>query len=331
MLRLSAVLLGATLAVLTFAPAVRADSAAAEARFREGLQAMEAKDYATACPKLAESNRLDPASGTLLALALCYERAGKTASAWASYTDAAARSKLEKRADREKAARQKISELEPKLSKLTIHVSDEAKGLSGLSVKRDGEVVGAGSFDSPTPVNPGKHAIEVSADGMKPFSTSVDVGADADQKTVEVPALAKAEGAAPPPEKTLAAGSVSTSEASNSSLRTVGLIAGGAGVVALAVGTVFALEAKSKNNDANNDCSGNVCGDIGYSTRQDARSAGNVATVAFVAGGVLVATGVTLYLVGGPPKNREAAHRAHVELVPAVAPGVCGGFFSGAF
>src|SRR5262249_55537702 len=49
------------------------DPAAAEALFRQGRQAMEAKDFATACPKFAESQRLDPAVGTLMNWATCEE------------------------------------------------------------------------------------------------------------------------------------------------------------------------------------------------------------------------------------------------------------------
>lgn len=317
------------LVLVSFAPIVHADAAAAEARFREGLKLMDDKNYDAACPKLAESNRQDPASGTLLALALCYERAGKLASAWSSYTDAAEQAKAEKKADREKAALQKVRELEPKLSKLTVVVSDEAKQISGLFLTLDGAALGAGSWNVATPVDAGKHRIDASAAGYKSFSASVDVGADRDQKSVEVGALDKSAGEAAPARAGQAA-PIADEPAPKSSLKTYGLVAGGIGVVALGVGTVFALNAKKKNNDSNSDCSGNVCGDAGFAARQDARSAGNAATVAFIAGGVLVATGVTLYVVGGPSKNREAAKR-RVRLAPVLAPGACGGFVQGTF
>src|SRR5689334_1948856 len=79
------------------------DPAAAEALFREGKQLMADGAFERACPKLAESYRLDPATGALLATALCYERANKLASAWVAYTDAAARAKTEGALDREQS------------------------------------------------------------------------------------------------------------------------------------------------------------------------------------------------------------------------------------
>ena len=64
------------------------DAAAADTLFRQGREAMKAGDYATACPKFEESQRLDPAAGTVLNLAQCEDQQGKFASAQQHYREA---------------------------------------------------------------------------------------------------------------------------------------------------------------------------------------------------------------------------------------------------
>jgi len=100
---------------------------------------------------------------------------------------------------------------------------------------------------------------------------------------------------------------------SGATLRTAGLAVTGLGVVGVAVGTIFGLTAKSKNDDAASQCPSNACpNQQGVSLTEDARHAATISTVGFVAGGLLVAGGLTLYFTA--PKDQRTALR----LAPSV-------------
>lgn len=303
------------LALLVLSPAAaRGDAASAELLFREGKRLLAQKQYDEACPKLAESHLIDPATGTLLALALCYERSGKTASAWAAYNDAAGRASAEKNPARERAARGRAAALEPGLSRLTIEVPPGAAAIAGVEVKRDGSAVGRPLWGSGVPVDPGEHTIAATAPGRRAWQIQVSVGPKGDAKTVTIEGL---DPLPPPPRAPKPARSVALPPpAGLRALQIGGIAAGGAGLVGLGVGTVFVLRALSKNSDSKDDCEGNVCGSTGTEDRRAALAAGDVATVGFIAGGVLAATGLTLFLVGRPAAGQpERALRVTPILV----------------
>ena len=78
----------------------------------------------------------------------------------------------------------------------------------------------------------------------------------------------------------------------------------GVGVVGIAIGGIFGAKALGKNSDANTGhCTGNVCDATGVSLRQDAVHAGNISTIAFVAGGVAIAGGAVLVHGSLEPRN----------------------------
>src|SRR6266498_1038121 len=62
--------------------------AAAQALFDLGRTLITSGRAEEACPKFEESQRLDPGVGTQLNLADCYDRTGRTASAWTLYIEA---------------------------------------------------------------------------------------------------------------------------------------------------------------------------------------------------------------------------------------------------
>jgi hypothetical protein len=307
---------------LCSAPVLAGDAAAAETLFREGRTLMDTGDYARACPKLAESYEQEPGTGTLLALAMCREREGKLASAWAAYGQVASRSKHDGRADREQAAREQVAALEPRLSRLTINVDAATAALPGLSVKRDGSPIGSGAWGTAVPLDPGEHVLEAAAPGKKAWSAKVSVGAERDAQTISVPVLEVDEqavaGAAPLAGSAADAPPEQAGASKGPPLRTIGLIVGGVGIVGLGLGGVFALQANSANKESNEDghCDAqNQCDTVGGEKREDAKSAAGVATVMFITGGVLTAAGVTLFLVGSPKRR---ATGALVEAAPVI-------------
>jgi hypothetical protein len=312
------------------------DAATAEALFREGRGLMDAGNYLAACPKLEESYAQDPATGTLLALGMCQERAGRTASAWATYSEAAGRAKRDGRADRERAAREHMAELEPKLSRLTINVDPSVSALPGLSVRRDGHEIGAGAWGASVPIDPGEHVIEAMAPGRRAFSAKINVTAQAVAQTVQIPALALEP--TPPP---AAVGSASVSAESRpgdaqapravAPLRLPGLIIGSVGIVTLGVSGIFALRAAGLNSDSKADghCDAqNQCDDIGGAMREDAKTAANVATVTVLAGGALTALGVTLFLLKPSKEQKQAAQ---LDALPVLGQGQAGMVLRGRF
>jgi hypothetical protein len=319
----------AALLAVTAAPrgALAGDAALAESLFRQGRELMDKGDFVSACPKLAESHVQDPATGTLLALAMCQEQAGQTASAWATYAEVASRAKQDGRADREQAAREHLQALEPKLSRLTIEVDVATAALPGLVVKRDGLPVGKGAWGAPSPVDPGEHEVEAAAPGKRAWRATVTLGGVADTQAIKVPTLedepAQGATAAESPSTPAAPASQSVAPPSGPPLRALGLVVGGVGIVGLGLSGYFGLHAMGLNSDSKSDghCdANNTCDTTGLAARSDAVSASNMATGALVAGGVLTAAGVTLFLVGGPKDAKSDA--ARVEAAPAIGPGV---------
>jgi hypothetical protein len=276
-------------------PSSSGNSVAAQALFDEAKRLMQQGDAASACPKFEESQRLEPGVGTKLNLANCYERIGRTASAWILFLEVESDTKRNGQTERQTMAHNRASALQPKLSRVTIDVPQPNR-VEGLSVERDGVEVGAAQWGLSIPVDPGSHTIQAHAPGKKDWQTTITVPADASTQAVSVPLLENApiaETSATPNASHSSSGKPASHVQRNASYVALGI--GGAGVI---IGSIFGLRAVSKNNQSNTaDCQGNDClrGSAGAQDRTDARSAGNISTVAFAIGGAAVATGLVLF------------------------------------
>jgi hypothetical protein len=227
--------------------------AVAETLFQDAKRLMASGDYASACPKLDESMRLDPGNGTRLALALCYEGEGKTAAAWSLFTLGAAAARQENRADRETLAREHVASLEPRLCRLTIVVDPSAVRVPGLEIRQDGVVLAGAVWGAAIPVDPGVHTIEASAPGKSGWRTTVMIEPRGDRKSVLVPLLGDEPGERSP---SLIAGAAPSGEPSSRGgvRRAIGFVVGGIGVVALGSFAYFAASGSSEYRDLQRSC-----------------------------------------------------------------------------
>lgn len=300
-------LAGLTLAVPAFAQS--SNEAAAQRLFDEGRTLMTASRYDEACQKFEASEKLSPAGGTLFNLGDCYEKAGKPASAWARYNEAADRSAALKRPDAEKFARDRASALAGSLAYIQVEIDPSLKGLAGLTITIDDAPLAPAGWDTPIPADPGPHAIRATAPGNKPWSAHVTVAGRGSTIAARIDALE--DEPVPPRESPRPVPLVDTSRGSTQ--RIVGLGVGAIGIVGVGIGSFFGLAAMSKHGSI--DCPNDVCASTDDKAKNDdARTDATISTIAFAAGGALLAGGIVLYLTA--PKEGSAVG---LRVVPSVA------------
>jgi hypothetical protein len=290
---------GLSSAALVFAEPVRADPSVqertmAESLFQEARALMQLREYAQACAKFAESQRLDAGGGTLLNLAICHEHEGRTATAWTELRAALGQARKEGRNDREDFVLEHLARLEPALAKLEVQVSP-ADQKRGMVVEVDGAELGRASWATPWPVDPGRHRISAKAPGMQTFQTWIVVRAS-EHSAFRVPPLkpAPTSGDARTKAGERQAGTLRAATRDGSGRRTAAYLAGGAAVALGLTGGYLGVRAIAKRHASNDECPDEQCSDRGVELNDEARVSARLADVAVGAG--LVAVGVGVYL-----------------------------------
>lgn len=161
----------------------------AEALFDEAVALMQAQRFAEACPKLAESHRLDPASGTVFNLAICLEKEGKHASAAIAFEESVARSIKDGNKERESLARERLAQIKPLVSKIVVRVDAKIAGLEGLDVRFDGASVRHQAWGIQVPMDLGVHTLTAVASGKKELRREVDIAETGKVYEVTIDAL----------------------------------------------------------------------------------------------------------------------------------------------
>jgi len=209
---------------------------------------------------------------------------------------------------------------------------------AGARVKLDERDVGTLPFDKPVRVTAGEVVVSISAPGYTEISRKVTVSAGGLTREVFVlhpeATAAPTAGTAPEPTRALhpeAAGRrredeqpagptrpepPGVAEGGAGKLQYWGVAIAAAGVVAAGVGTVFTVQAISKNNESKPGCPMDMCDAVSRPIREQALTAGNRATVAFVVAGALVGTGAVVFVLG----RRSGARSTTIGVTPAAGP-----------
>lgn len=268
-----------------------------------------------ACEKFEASNKVEASAGTLLNMGRCLEAQGKTASALAMYKETITVGKAQNKARHVEAAEQFITDLEPRLSRLTIDAIDPVDGLSILRTDSEGRSVSVAENERGVgvAVDPSTYTVEATAPGHDKWSKTVEVNKAA-TVTVTVPSLAKR-------------GNAGTHEPPSHWKPDAFFIAGaataGVGIVGIAVGSAFGAMTLSDVNTATSNpklCPHYACTPLGQSWMNDVNSEATVSTVTLTLGIAAAAAGGTL--VAWSFLHHDTSKPAPTAVVmPIIAPG----------
>ena len=285
-----------------------AQSADAESLFDDGDRLMKEGKLAAACDAFEASNRIEQRAGTLIRLGDCREDNHQLASAWSAFKDALTRVRD---ATKKTIATQKLAEVEPRLSYLTVNVADDNK-LDGLEITRNGQAIDPAAWNRPVAIDGGSYAIVAHAPGYKDWTSSTSVPNELGKVAIDVPKLVEAPKPPPPPKPVVAPPIIKIVQAPSpwTTRRQIAVATAAIAVVGLAGGITFGVLADQKQHLADGQCQDpTVPCENAASARAlnaTAHERAGIANIGYViAGAAAVTTGV-LWLTGKPETHGVA-------------------------
>lgn len=320
-------LAAAALAFTLLLPAGRAaaqsdeDKAAARVLATQGAEALGANKYAEALDLVSRAEQMFHAPTHVLMIARSQAGLGRLVAAKESYLKLtreelpASAPTVFKRAQQD--AKDEMTALEPRIASLRIAV--EGGGQQKYTVKMDDQPVSPALLGVYRPVDPGKHEIAVYPVGQGPVKGAVDLK-DGEKKDLKLTIPDVVPGGVPVssvdnPDAPLKPDG-SSGEARPgffTPMRGAGLGLAVLGVGGVALGAVFLSKAASTQSEADGGFA--ACGKHCSPAQQsaihnrdvDAAHARTIAVVGLAAGGVALATGVTLLVIGKPKAKSTGA------------------------
>jgi hypothetical protein len=155
-----------------------AQSGVAEQRFEAGVADLKAGRFETACAAIEASYVAEARLGTLLALAACLEKWGKSYSAalrYEQYIDSAAgltEAELAQRAAQIEYASQALVRVRRQIVYLIVVAPEPVAEVSGIALDQRALPV---TPEQTLPLDPGPHTLETQGEGRAPWQLAFDV------------------------------------------------------------------------------------------------------------------------------------------------------------
>jgi hypothetical protein len=287
-------------AALFVTQVARSGDGDAETQFKYGLAEMLAGRYATGCPALETSYRLDPRAGALFTLAECDRKWGKAASALTHYEQYLAlcdRMTPDQRA----AQRERPAIATEELAALQAAASQPPIGRRADSTPALSPYESIGRRAGSTPALSPYESIGRRADSTPALSPYESI----ETKPAPEPATAQTVSPAPiaaPPQAPVPS-------PDNRSRRTWTYAVGAVGVAGLVVAGTTGMLSIAKRSTASSDCNAmGVCtSQQGVDAGNAARELANVATAAWVVGGIALGAAIVLWLTEPGTQSRNVA------------------------
>lgn len=314
-------LLAIALATAPFAQAVAGpaeDKATARDLAKEGIAAEGKGDCATAIDRLERAESLYHAPPHLQYLARCYTKVGRlvdAAETWRKLTlESLPGGAPQAFKDAVVEAQTELPKIEPRLARLTLHTSTK---YDGLSVEIDGKSWPTAALDVPRVMDPGTHVLRAKATGFKTSEQSIALGegkSDTVTITLEagvdaVPSASTSASVTLPPSASASASTAPTGKTSFGTVQWIGVVTAGVGVLALAGGAFTGLTSNAKFSKLDSDCPvRSACKVSDLDQRTDTiRTLDKATTVLLISGGILVAAGLTMTILGPSKKSGPTA------------------------
>jgi hypothetical protein len=265
-----------------------ADRETSRALYAQGMQALDAHEYASAERACGGAHALVKAPTSAACWARALEAVGRLVEARDVFLEAAhfpvASDEPTVFTRARAASRAEADAIAKRIPSLTVVVRGPADA-SKIRVSIDGTSVPPETVLLPRKVNPGARQVTVVARGFEPSTVDVQV-AEAEDRRVEVTLRGEANAA---PAETAPAPRGKPPPA-------LALVAGGVGVTGLALGVVAGLVGQSRHSTLAGECNGSVCPPSAQGEIDSFHAMRTISTTGYVVGAMGLVGGAVLWI-----------------------------------